>query len=103
MYFLAEYLNVPDDPTNIVSINNDAEFRISPNPFRSSTILSSVNAITKIFNVEITDLSGKAVRKYENQTLPLSIDRIDLSPGTYLLKLTLENKIRWVGRMVVVD
>lgn len=73
------------DPKSIpsgVKNNQTGTLQIYPNPVMN--LLHILNPPTSILNIDIYNLSGMIVRKYENVTG--TIDLGDLSPGYYILK-----------------
>ena len=70
-----------------------------PNPFSESTTLQFMPTGND-FIVEISDLTGKILRRYENTSSgKLQIEKGNLSSGTYLLSL--KGDYSWSGKLVV--
>ena len=70
-----------------------------PNPFSESTTLEFLQTGNE-FTVELIDLSGKMLRRYENiQDGKLRIEKGNLSAGTYFISL--KGDYNWTGKLVI--
>ena len=84
-------------------VKNDFSFSISPNPFSSQTVLQTAvffhNATLAVYNC-----FGQTVKEIQNingQTVTLFRD--NLPSGLYFIRLTEENKIIAVDKLIITD
>ena len=72
----------------LMEVNDDFSWNIFPNPATNELTFSGSNDASQ--SVELVDLMGKIIRKQMNNN---KINIVDLKPGTYWLRLTLNGKI----------
>jgi|GEM_PF-3272188 len=84
----AEGLVVPDTTNSVVTLNDQSQFQIYPNP--SSDYLYINKDITGEWNFSIHDMSGKRMLAQElNETkITYMIDLQMFAPGTYIIRFT---------------
>jgi hypothetical protein len=56
-----------------------------------------------VFDVIVTDVSGRVVDKLISQKMPVVINRHDLVSGMYFMTVQEQNKLRWKSKIVVID
>jgi hypothetical protein len=91
--------------TGLIDIVNDNQLKlkVSPNPFSSSTTLQT-DKVVKYATLTVYNLYGQIVKQIKNisgQTVIFTRD--DLPSGLYFIRLTEENKIIAVGKLVITD
>lgn len=77
-YYVGEGLNVSD-------VSNYKNIQIAPNPTSNSFIISGLKGSE--VEIQIFDLSGKLIRKFEKMHDKQKIDLDPISKGTYLIKI----------------
>jgi hypothetical protein len=83
--------------------NDKFEIKIFPNPFSSLTVLQTDN-LFKNATLTVCNLFGQTVKQIKNisgQTIIFQRD--NLSSGLYFIRLTQDNKILSVGKLVITD
>lgn len=93
-----------EDNSFYVGINNNEEeqqaWNIYPNPFSDQTTIAFSNPNHTVYELRVTDVSGKTVMlKKDITTNKITIQRENLSPGFYLIELSGENYYK--GKIVV--
>jgi len=80
------------DPFKLVSdvpvlSNNESDASVSPNPFRSATTIDLGDTNGEESTIKITQLDGKLVKSYTTNDPKYTLQRGNLSAGTYLLEI----------------
>jgi hypothetical protein len=90
----------------IIGINENLNkniFSIFPNPFISSTTIQA-NGILKNATLTIYNLYGQTLKQLNNISGPtVSLSRDNLPSGLYFIRLTEENKIIAVEKLIITD
>lgn len=90
--------------TNVVSNeNSDKQINIFPNPFISSTTIKTIDDL-KNATLTIYNSYGKGIKQIKNisgKTIFLSRD--NLPSGIYFIRITEENKIIAVEKLIIID
>ncbi len=74
---------------------------LSPNPARENIFLSLKNTEEKIKRVEVTGLSGKIIRTFENTTDDnLQVSVSDFASGMYLIRVTTQSQKTAVRKFI---
>ncbi|MBU1719886.1 MAG: immunoglobulin domain-containing protein [Bacteroidetes bacterium] len=99
------YSNKKDNSTliGLVEYNgfNNEALSIFPNPFKESTTVKFYNPDNNLFQLTLTDASGRMVRKVETVSgNEFTIDRKELGAGVYLMELSGESR-SFRGKIVV--
>jgi hypothetical protein len=83
--------------------SNKSQIAIFPNPFSAQTILQRDNAFNNA-SLTICNLEGKIVKRLENISgNTIVFQRENLPSGVYFLRLTENNKVLSVHKLVIVD
>lgn len=86
VYFDDPYLEVPEAPNQ----QNISKIKVYPNPCNGQLNIQFLEAISKNAHIQIMDLKGNQVAEEEFATITnttLTIDKLNLLPGIYMLKL----------------
>ena len=82
---------------------SDKQITIFPNPFISSTTIKTIDNF-KNANLTIHNLYGKAIKQIKNISgKTISLSRYNLPSGIYYIRITEENKIIVVEKLVIRD
>jgi hypothetical protein len=97
------FKNILDKQTGITSANNlSDEFKIYPNPFHTSAVVSFPNPARKRAVVSVYDCLGREIRQVCTQEAELRLLRGDLDTGIYLISVSIEN-YRRAERLTVLE
>lgn len=88
---------IPNSGTNEMLLHNG--FHIYPNPAKDAFRVE--NKIGKPFEVQINNMQGQVVKKYDAVTSGITIPVSEFLPGTYLLVLIVDGQVFTVEKMVV--
>ncbi|MFH2143206.1 MAG: immunoglobulin domain-containing protein [Bacteroidota bacterium] len=94
------FSNKKQNSLGINDFESDNSIRIFPNPFIDKTTLSLVNKNIRNYNLTISDVTGKVVRKDINiNKSEFVIERGDFKAGVYFLELKSDKIFR--GKLIV--
>jgi len=86
----------------IQEIHNIINFRVTPNPFTESTILSFENPLHEINILKIFNMQGQIVREYSNvKGNEIKIDREKMNDGIYFFLIMNEKRIVANGSLII--
>lgn len=90
--FKVDYTTLASCSVNTADLLLDIKTTLSPNPMQNQSILTIENG-KELYSVEITSINGQLIRKYENVSSSLLIEKNDLNAGLYFLVIkNKENK-----------
>jgi hypothetical protein len=91
----------PDTITNTYELNKNCSFRVSPNPFSQSTLIT-LNQSYHNIALAVYDIQGKQVAQQQYADCDkIQLNRNQLSNGLYFLKLTLDDKAVETGKIII--
>jgi hypothetical protein len=100
--FLAKFTPCGSSSIN-EQMNTDNSFSIFPNPISNQTTLTSIIEL-KNATITITDNLGNEVQKRNNiNGRTVDINREFIASGIYFLKLTMDQKSIFTGKIVIID
>jgi hypothetical protein len=74
----------------------------TPNPFTNETVISFDNKNNEQFSVSLTDVLGRTVQSFTNQTgSQITLTRNNLPSGWYILTLAMQNGERYTHKLVI--
>ena len=86
----------------IQEIHNINNYRVTPNPFTESTILSFENPLHEINILKIFNMQGQIVREYSNvKGNEIKIDREKMNDGIYFFLIMNEKRIVANGSLII--
>ncbi len=90
---------------NTYYTNNDESkyeyVKLSPNPFKESTILSFSNLKNDNFNLQILDITGRIVRKTDKlEGNSIKIEKGNLVSGVYFVQINQGNNT-WNKKLII--
>ncbi len=79
-------------PSGVVTITNDAQVRVYPNPANNMVHISYVSPAAQPISISATDMLGRTAAAPKNEQLSTGINELDydvssLPPGMYYLKI----------------
>ncbi len=82
------YLRIASEVVSTQNITISNQFKVTPNPFRSETLITWNNTSNAIFQAQLINLTGQVVRRYQNiRGEFLLIEKEGLLPGIYFLNM----------------
>jgi hypothetical protein len=83
--------------------NSDKQMTIYPNPFISSTTIKTIDNL-KNATLTIYNSYGKALKQIKNISgKTISLSRYNLPSGLYFIRITEENKMIVVEKLIIID
>jgi hypothetical protein len=84
--------------TNVISLNENNEIKVFPNPSSDFVTISSTDKT--ISRIEILDVSGRLIKNIAANSFEVKVDVSDLSNGIYFLRVEDENNVGKVFRVI---
>lgn len=83
-------------------LNAGQAFTIAPNPFTVSATISFSNADRTAYTVDVMNLAGQVVKRFENVTgQEVTIDNNNMTPGMYLVSFSNEAGERYTQKLIM--
>jgi len=104
MWFFFQQHTLNCTTTEIVNFdNNKKTYKIYPNPFTSQTTIQLNDNVTKA-TLTVYNVVGQIIKTIHNITdKTIMLDRGNLNPGVYFIRLTDENKTIITDRLIIND
>ncbi len=80
--------------TNVIVVENNGLFKISPNPFDDILTVSNIESLL-VKNIKVIDLDGRTVKIFDsmNNSGNINLNLNVLTTGTYILQIETTNRI----------
>jgi hypothetical protein len=93
--------NCGSNPNEILETNVVQNlFKVYPNPTSQWVIVESTNSTQTNFEVEITDICGKKINRYEYTNSTLKIDLSNIPNGVYFYQIKTNNQYIQSGKFL---
>lgn len=93
--------NCGSNPNEILETNVVQNlFKVYPNPTSQWVIVESTNSTQTNFEVEITDICGKKINRYEYTNSTLKIDLSNIPNGVYFYQIKTNNQYIQIGKFL---